>query len=163
MTNNLRGKIKALMTKFSLSSMVEQLTLVQAIDSNDEQIQANTASITALEPKVNALPTYVYKATLTQSGANAPTAVVLVNTFPDEDYTYDSTGTYILDLGVDLGSYNVNHIQEACISTGLPNGEVAYIFGTPSDTYEILTTTDTLSLTDGVLTNYTITIEAYAQ
>jgi hypothetical protein len=147
MTNNLRGKIKALMTKFSLSSMVEQLTLVQEIDSNDEQIQ----------DIVSKQPLYVYKAILNQSGTNAPEARVLINTFPSGVFSYVGVGQYSLNLGVSVDELNTTTIQQTCY-----NGTTAFnVVGYSVIDYSIDTYDSTRVAADELLVDYTLVIEAY--
>lgn len=155
MTNTLRAAIKALMNKFSTSSMVEDLTIVQAIDSNDEQIQSIQ----------NIMPTYVYKAVITQSSTNAPTVVtLLVNTFPSTpSYTYTNAGDYLVDCGVDLSSFNVNTIQDCVSDTGTIGGLLGYVYGSMAGAdYQIQTANAALSAADDILINYTLVIEAYS-
>ena len=154
MTNTLRAAIKALMNKFSTSSMVEDLTIVQAIDSNDEQIQGIQAGV----------PTYVYKAVITQSSTNAPTVVtLLVNTFPSTpSYTYTNAGDYSVDCGVDLSSFSVNTIQDCVSDTGTIGGLLGYVYGEQSaGDYRIQTANAALSQANDILVNYTLVIEAY--
>lgn len=163
MTNTLRAAIKALMNKFSTSSMVEDLTIVQAIDSNDEQIQENTASISTIQ---SALPTYVYKAVINQSGVNAPSEdAVIVNTFPGAiNITYDNVGSYLVSFDdVDLSSFLVNTIQDCVSDTGTIGGLVGYVYGSQSGgNYQIQTANAALSQADDILVNYTLVIEAYS-
>lgn len=154
MTNSLREKIQALMAKFSLSSLAEQLTIVSAINSNDEQIQEIQSS----------LPVYVYKAIITQASTNAPTeSVVLVNTFPGSSFSYVGAGSYLLDLGVDLSGYNVNTIQDCVSDTGTIGGLLGYVYGDIAGSdYQVQTANAALAAADDILVNYTLTIEAYS-
>ena len=154
MTNTLRAAIKALMNKFSIASMIEDLTIVQAIDSNDEQIQNIQSS----------LPTYVYKAVISQSGTNAPdVSYVLVDNFPNASLEYVSTGVYKLNFGGNIDPYTFNIIQNIASDTGGAGGTIGYVFGEViGSTYYQISTTDAAGLaTDGVLFNYTLVIEAY--
>lgn len=149
MTNNLISAIKALMDKYSIASMIEQLTIVQAIDSNNDEIQALQA----------VQPLYVYKAIVSQSGASAPTADVLVNTFPSGIWSYEGIGVYTLELGTDLGSLKTTRIQQSCY-----NGTTAFnIVGSDVGTFYQIDTYDvTRVASDDMLSGYTLIIEKYA-
>lgn len=149
MTNTLRAAIKALMNKFSIASMVEDLTIVQAIDSNDEQIQDIQAGV----------PTYVYKAVITQLGTNAPLATVLVNTFPSATFSYIGEGQYSLNLGIDLNDLNVTTIQQSCYNGTDVFNVVGYTDF--AGVYYIDNYDSTRTLADDLLSNYTLVIEAY--
>ena len=93
MTNNLISAIKALMNQYSVASMPEQLTIVQAIDSNNDQIQENT---TAIENLSNLQPLYTYKAIISQSGASEPAVTSeMINTFPVATYLYPVSYTHL--------------------------------------------------------------------
>ena len=154
MTNNLVSAIKALMEKYSITSMVEQLTIVQAIDSNNDQIQENAAEIAALEANQ---PLYVYKAIVNQSGTNAPTATILINTFPDATFAYLGAGEYTLDLGLSVNQFGTTTIQQTCY-----NGTTAFnVVGSPSLVYEINTYNSSRVAADDLLVDYTLIIEAY--
>lgn len=147
MTNNLVSAIKALMEKYSIASMIEQLTIVQAIDSNNDQIQ----ELQELQPL------YVYKAILNQSGTNPPEARVLINTFPSANISYVSAGQYSIDLGVTLDELHTTTIQQTCY-----NGTTAFnVVGYSVLEYSIDTYDSTRVLSDDLLVDYTITIEAY--
>lgn len=166
MTNNLVSAIKALMEKYSIASMIEQLTIVQAIDSNNDEIKANATTIAALEAEIEvleaSLPIYVYKAVITQAGAGtAPTASILINTFPSATWSYNSVGVYSVDLGVDLSDFLVNTIQGCVSDTGMAGGLLGYVYGEPAVSYVISTVNDALTAADDILVNYTLVIEAY--
>lgn len=154
MTNTLRAAIKALMNKFSIASMLENLTIVQAIDSNDEQIQSIQ----------NIMPTYVYKAVITQSGTNAPDAsYVLVDNLPNASFEYVSTGVYKLNFGGSIDPYTFNIIQNIASDTGGAGGTIGYVFGeVVGSTHYQISTTDAAGLaSNDILFNYTLVIEAY--
>lgn len=160
MTNNLVSAIKALMEKYSIASMIEQLTIVQAIDSNNDQIQENTADIAALEIRATSLPLYTYKAVINQSGLNAPEARVMVNTYPSGVLTYTGVGVYSLELGASLvDEFTTTTIQQTCY-----NGTTAFnINGYPISTaYTIETYDNTRVAANEMLADYTLIIETYA-
>lgn len=148
MTNNLVSAIKALMEKYSIASMIEQLTIVQAIDSNNDQIQEI----------VSVQPLYVYKAVINQSGTNAPEARVLINTFPIGIFSYTSVGEYALELGISVDELGTTTIQQSCY-----NGTTAFnIVGNPAVTkYEINTYDASRLAADDLLVDYTLIIESY--
>ena len=155
MTNTLRAAIKALMNKFSIASMLEDLTIVQAIDSNDEQIQ----------DMQDIMPTYVYKAVISQAGTNAPAiSHVLVDNFPNTSFEYDSTGVYKLNFGSNIDPYTFNVIQDISSDTGGTGGTIGYVFGEViGSTYYQISTTDAAGLaSNDILFNYTLVIEAYS-
>ena len=142
------------MAKSVISGLTDQLTILQGIDSNDEQIQALQA----------AQPIYVYKAVINQTGGNAPTvAAILVNTFPSATFYYLGLGNFTLELGVDLDSYNVNTIQDCVSDTGTLGGLLGYVYVNASggDNIQIQTANAALSAADDILVNYTLVIEAY--
>lgn len=153
MIQSIRAAIKSLMTKAANSGPVEQLTILQGIDSNDQQIQSLLA----------ANPTYVFKAVISQAGGAAPTiGTLLVNTFPEATFSFGGTGVYSLDLGVDLSQYNVNTIQDCVSDTGTIGGLLGYVYGESAGAnYQIQTADDTPVAADGILVNYTLVIEAY--
>lgn len=130
------------------SGLTDQLTILQAIDSNDEQIQ----NIVAKQPL------YVYKAIVSQSGISAPTADVIINTFPSGVFSYVGVGIYSLELGVDLSSLKVTTIQQTCFN-GLAQFNVnGYSITT---NYAIDVYDGTRTPADELLTDYTLVIEAY--
>ena len=157
MIQSIRAAIKSLMTKAANAGLLEQLTILQGIDSNDQQIQDLLQS---------GPPAYVFKAVISQSGTAAPTIdTLLVNTFPSSPILgYDRTGSYQINLGVDFGTLKVNTIQDCVSDTGTINGLVGYVYGESGggQNYHIKTANTALAAADDILVNYTITIEAYA-
>lgn len=106
-------------------------------------------------------PLYVYKAIINQESINAPTATVLVNTFPSGDFSYLAEGNYALDLGVDLSQLNVTTISE----TGYNNtaGDIFYVYNIIASTeYRIISLNSSFAPTDDIFRDYTLIIEAYA-
>lgn len=149
------------MTKSIIAGLMDQLTILQAIDSNDEQVQANTASISTLQ---SALPAYVYKAVINQSSGGAPSVVsTLVNTFPSATFSYIVAGDFLLELGIDLDGYNVNTIQDCVSDTGTLGGLLGYVYAQAAggDNIQIQTANSALAAADDILVNYTLVIEAY--
>jgi len=150
MIQSIRAAIKSLMTKAANAGLSDQLTILQGIDSNDQQIQDIQ----------NASPLYVYKANISQSGTDAPTVLLeLVNTFPVAEWAYAGVGTYTLELGVDLGSMKTTRTQQTCF-----NGTTAFnVVGYEVSTYYQIETYDvTRVASDVMLDNYTLVIEVYA-
>jgi hypothetical protein len=148
MIQSIRAAIKSLMTKAANAGLSEQLTILQGIDSNDQQIQ----------DIVSKQPLYVYKANISQVGISAPTANVLINTFPVAQWAYLGIGSYSVELGVDLGAMKITKIQQTCF-----NGTIAFnVNGYDVSTfYQIDTYDATRTLADEILANYTLVIEAY--
>lgn len=131
------------------SGLTDQLTILQAIDSNDEQIQDIVAK----------QPLYVYKAVITQGGFDAPSSIVLINTFPSGVFSYLDVGSFILDLGIDLGVLSVTTIQQSCYNGTIAFNVVGYYaFETQ---YAIDTYDSTRAMANELLTDYTLIIEAY--
>lgn len=137
------------MEKAVNSGLTDQLTILQGIDSNDEQIQAIVAK----------QPLYVYKAVITQAGFDAPTANVLINTFPNGVFSYVGVGSYSLELGVDLGSLKVTTIQQTCFN-GVAQFNINGYYITTNYAIDVYDSTRTSA--DDLLTDYTLIIEAYA-
>lgn len=131
------------------SGLTDQLTILQGIDSNDEQIQDIVAK----------QPLYVYKAVITQGGFDAPTDNVLINTFPSGVFSYVGVGQYSLELGINLDSVKVTTIQQTCYNGVAQFNVNGYSISTnyAIDTYNI-----SRVAADDLLTNYTLIIEAYA-
>jgi hypothetical protein len=154
MIQSIRAAIKSLMTKAANAGLSEQLTILQGIDSNDQQIQ----------DIVSKQPLYVYKATINQGDTEPPTAVVLINTFPSGLWAYNGEGVYSLNLGIDLSVLKVTTIQETCFDTGNIGGLICYISGykTSGSAYQVSTADSSMTVADFCLVDYTITIEAYA-
>jgi hypothetical protein len=153
MIQSIRAAIKSLMTKAINAGLSDQLTILQGIDSNDQQIQDIQS----------ALPSYVFKAIVSQAGGAAPTInTLLVNTFPEATFSLGGTGVFTLDLGVDLSQYNVTTIQDCVSDTGTIGGLLGYVYGESAGAnYQIQTADNTLAAADDILVNYTLVIEAY--
>lgn len=156
MTNNLISAIKALMNQYSVASP-EQLTIVQAIDSNNDQIQENT---TAIENLSNLQPLYTYKAIISQSGASEPAVTSeMINTFPVATYLYQSAGIYTLDLGVNLATLKTTSTQTALIKS---TDQLGFLYGVQvGPTFLIQTFDSTMVRANDIIESYTLTIEAY--
>ncbi len=147
MIQSIRAAIKSLMTKAANAGLSEQLTILQGIDSNDQQIQ----------DIVSKQPLYVYKAIINQSGTNAPEARVLINTFPSGVFSYVGVGQYSLNLGVSVNELNTTTIQQTCYNGTTEFNVVGYsVLDYSIDTYD-----STRVPADELLVDYTLVIEAY--
>ena len=154
MTQSIRAAVQALMNKWvGNSTTTDLMTLAQGINSND-------AEITSIE---NQLPTYIYKAVVSQAGTAEPIAdSILINTFPaTPTFSYLSSGSYSLTFtGFNTGNFVYNTIQCSLVtSTGLKGSIKVEYAGSGVFSIDTYNVSDVAA--DDLMASFTIVIEAY--
>ena len=102
----------------------------------------------------------IYKAIINQTGTNAPTAIILKNTYPTfPQWTYDGVGEYILIMPTGTLNYNKTTIEYS------GNESAAWIQSSENDVDELYFSTALASnsntLANDLLRHVTITITQY--
>ncbi len=132
-----------------------RLAALRLIGNNNAIKDAENAVIEATKPKV-------YRALLSQSGTNAPTATVLENTLGNIVWEYVSTGVY---NGTLIGAFYINKTTPTDIAARLGSDIFNSVIGDyfSNDVYQIKTYvgTDLSEFANNILSNAYIEILVY--
>lgn len=113
--------------------------------------------------RVNRKPYRSYVAKLSQSGASAPTATVMENTFTSSPtLTYISTGRYNIEITGAFTDASKTFIMIKSISGGLTNNAIKFeAIRQDNDKILIFSRNDSNLLTDSLLSNTEIEVRVY--
>lgn len=132
-------------------------------NTSDANKPVSTATQTALNLKQNLLSYSSYQALLTQSGTDAPAAVVYTNSFSPTTFTLGRTSAGLYTITANVATFTAN---KTAVIFSNPLATLVSVFAIVTSTTVVTFTTGLLALgvavaTDALLTNTLVEVRVY--